>query len=67
MAIKYRVLGFEKHPRAGTDFTKAVAGETVGILLEPVRKKAEFKVYVTYVLGDYILRGCKQGDIDDNS
>jgi hypothetical protein len=34
--MRYRVAGFEKHPKAGTDFTQAVAGETVGILLEPI-------------------------------
>jgi hypothetical protein len=34
--MRYRVLGFEKHPIAGTDFTKAEAGEVVGILLEPI-------------------------------
>ena len=64
--MRYKIVAFEKHPIAGQDYTQAVAGETVGILLEPAHKKADFKVYVTYVLGDYILRGCKQGDIDGN-
>ena len=62
--MKYKVVAFEKHPIAGQDYTQAVAGETVGILLEPVHKKADFKAYVTYVLDGYILPVCKQGNVN---
>ena len=60
--MRYKVVAFEKHPIAGQDYTQAVAGETVGILLEPIYKKADFKVYITYVLGDYILSAGKEND-----
>jgi hypothetical protein len=34
--MRYRVIAFEKFMRAGTDFTKSVAGERVGVLLQPI-------------------------------
>jgi hypothetical protein len=34
--MRYRVLGFEKFALPGTDYSKAEAGELVGILIEPI-------------------------------